>query len=91
MKLSSKPEVVVWPQSRRTSWSSPTFTLRKKAEAPGGEHRGVRYDAFDLRLRYRVSPCGLLATLWITNRLIRAVCNCVYGSGGASCLLAHVP
>ncbi len=45
MKLSSKPEVVVWPQSRRTSWSSPTFTLRKKAEAPGGEHRGVRYDA----------------------------------------------
>jgi len=82
MKLSSKPEVVVWPQSRRTSWSSPTFTLRKKAEAPGGEHRGVRY---------RVSPCGLLATLWITNRLIRAVCNCVYGSGGASCLLAHVP
>jgi len=34
----------------------------------GGEHRGVRYAALDLRLRYRVSPCGLLATLWITNR-----------------------
>ena len=34
----------------------------------GGEHRGVRYGALDLRLRYRARPCGLLATLWITNR-----------------------
>jgi glycogen debranching enzyme/NAD(P)-dependent dehydrogenase (short-subunit alcohol dehydrogenase family) len=34
----------------------------------GGEHRGVIYGNLDLRLSYRVSPCGLIATLWITNR-----------------------
>jgi glycogen debranching enzyme/short-subunit dehydrogenase len=33
----------------------------------GGEHRGVRYGNLDLRLRYHVHPCGLLATLWVTN------------------------
>lgn len=33
----------------------------------GGEHRGITYGNLDLRLRYRVRPCGLLATLWITN------------------------
>jgi glycogen debranching enzyme len=33
----------------------------------GGEHRGVTYGNLDLRLRYHVRPCGLLATLWITN------------------------
>ncbi len=33
----------------------------------GGEYRGLRYGNLDLRLRYRAHPCGLLATLWITN------------------------
>ncbi|HKQ74210.1 MAG TPA: glycogen debranching N-terminal domain-containing protein [Blastocatellia bacterium] len=33
----------------------------------GGERRGVIYGNLDLRLRYRVRPCGLLATLRITN------------------------
>jgi glycogen debranching enzyme/short-subunit dehydrogenase len=34
----------------------------------GGERRGVRYGNLDMRLRYRARPCGVSATLWITNR-----------------------
>src|SRR5262245_18442140 len=52
--------------------------------------------------KYSNGPRGLIFSITTSNYLdyllvplsfsaiTRAVCNCVYGSGGASCLLAHV-